>query len=215
MNSVVCLNGNAPVQDTFAPLATHLHGEVALVLKDREAYSRAPGESLTLADEVAGVWRTAEEKELSSFHLLGYSAGGVVALAFTAAYPERVKTLALIEPPWMGNETASADATALAFHPGSRAHRSAAFSTHGTIPAGYYAARRISGTAPAWSHPHRGKYAGGAGNDAVAGDSCGDTEERASAHLHGSGVRRSGNPQPSGIPGDGRSVGLTFSSRQS
>jgi len=26
MNSVVCLNGNMPVQDTFAPLAAELHG---------------------------------------------------------------------------------------------------------------------------------------------------------------------------------------------
>jgi hypothetical protein len=33
MNRVVCLNGNAPVQDTFAPLAAQLHGEVVLVLK--------------------------------------------------------------------------------------------------------------------------------------------------------------------------------------
>jgi pimeloyl-ACP methyl ester carboxylesterase len=113
MNSVVCLNGNTPVEDTFAPLATQLHGEVTLVLKDREAYSRAPGESLTLADEVAGVCRIADEQGLSSFHLLGYSAGAVVALALMAAHPERVKTLAVIEPPWSGNDTANADAKAL------------------------------------------------------------------------------------------------------
>jgi pimeloyl-ACP methyl ester carboxylesterase len=113
MNRVVCLNGNAPVEDTFAPLVEALHGEYDLVLKDREAYARAPGESLTLADEVAGVCRIAEEKGLSSFHLLGYSAGTVVALALTAASPERVKTLAVIEPPWSGNDTASADAKAL------------------------------------------------------------------------------------------------------
>jgi hypothetical protein len=53
------------VQDTFAPLATHPHGEVALVLKDRETYSRAPGEILTLAEEVAGVCRIADEEETS------------------------------------------------------------------------------------------------------------------------------------------------------
>ena len=113
MHHVVCLNGNAPVEDTFAPLGAQLHGEVALVLKDREAYSRAPGDSLTLADEVAGVCRITDEQGLSSFHLLGYSAGAVVALALTAVHPERVKTLALIEPPWSGNDTASADAKAL------------------------------------------------------------------------------------------------------
>ncbi|HEV8713665.1 MAG TPA: alpha/beta fold hydrolase [Candidatus Binatia bacterium] len=113
MNSVVCLNGNAPVQDTFAPLAKELHGEVALVLKDREAYTRKPGEGLTLADEVAGVCRAADEQGLASFHLLGYSAGAVVAVALTAAHPERVKTLAVIEPPWIGNDTTNAEAQAL------------------------------------------------------------------------------------------------------
>lgn len=113
MKHVVCLNGNAPVQDTFAPLATALPGEYALVLKDREAYAREPGEALTLTDEVEGVVRAADAHGLPSFHLLGYSAGGVVALAVTAAYPERVKTLALIEPPWMGNDTTRAEARAL------------------------------------------------------------------------------------------------------
>jgi pimeloyl-ACP methyl ester carboxylesterase len=113
MKSIVCLNGNAPVEDTFAPLARALHGEVALVLKDREAYTRKPGEGLTLADEVAGVCRAADEQGLASFHLLGYSAGAVVAIAVTAAHPERVKTLALIEPPWIGNDTVSAEARAL------------------------------------------------------------------------------------------------------
>jgi pimeloyl-ACP methyl ester carboxylesterase len=113
MDSVVCLNGNAPVEDTFAPLTTHLYGEVTMILKDREAYSRTPGEHLTLADEVAGVFRAADAHGTRAFHLLGYSAGGVVALACTAAHPERVKTLAVIEPPWMGNDTASPDTRAL------------------------------------------------------------------------------------------------------
>jgi pimeloyl-ACP methyl ester carboxylesterase len=113
MKSVVCLNGNMPVHDTFAPLAKELNGEVALVLKDREAYAREPGAELTLADEVEGVRQAAETNRLESFHLLGYSAGAVVAIAFTAAYPERIKSLALIEPPWIGNDTVSAEAKAL------------------------------------------------------------------------------------------------------
>jgi pimeloyl-ACP methyl ester carboxylesterase len=113
MNSIICLNGNAPVEGTFAPLARELRGEVALVFKDREAYTRKPGEDLTLADEVVGVSRAADEKGLAAFHLLGYSAGAVVALAVTVAHPERVKTLALIEPPWIGNDTVSAEAKAL------------------------------------------------------------------------------------------------------
>src|SRR5262245_17248090 len=113
MDHVVCLNGNAPVEDTFAPLARELGGELTLVLKDREAYTRKPGEGLTLADEVAGVCRAAEEHGLAAFHLLGYSAGAVMALAVAAAHLEQIKTLSLIEPPWIGNDTVSAEAKAL------------------------------------------------------------------------------------------------------
>jgi pimeloyl-ACP methyl ester carboxylesterase len=113
MKSVVCLNGNMPVHETFAPLAKELNGKVVLVLKDREAYAREPGTALTLADEVEGVRHAADTNRLDYFHLLGYSAGAVVALAFTAAYPERITSLALIEPPWIGNDTVSADAKAL------------------------------------------------------------------------------------------------------
>jgi pimeloyl-ACP methyl ester carboxylesterase len=113
MTRVVCLNGNMPVADTFAPLTKELSTEVTLLFKDREAYARSPGESLTLHDEVKGVCRATDEADITSFHLVGYSAGAVVALALSASYPERVKTLALIEPPWSGNDTRSAEAKAL------------------------------------------------------------------------------------------------------
>jgi len=112
MTRVVCLNGNMPVADTFAALAKELSAEVTLILKDREAYTRSPGEGLTLSDEVAGVCRAVDEADVTSFHLVGYSAGAVVALAFSVSYPKWVKSLALIEPPWSGNDTLSAEAKA-------------------------------------------------------------------------------------------------------
>lgn len=94
-------------------LSQKLPSEVTLILKDREAYSRAPGEGLTLSDEIEGVCRAVEETGLPSVHLVGCSAGAVVAVAFSASYPERVESLALIEPPWIGNDTRSAEAKAL------------------------------------------------------------------------------------------------------
>lgn len=36
---------------------------------------------------------------------MGYSAGGSIALAFAAAYPDRVKSLALVEPGEIGHGT--------------------------------------------------------------------------------------------------------------
>lgn len=38
-----------------------------------------------------------------TFHLVGYSGGGASALAFAARHPERLRSLALLEPAWAGN----------------------------------------------------------------------------------------------------------------
>lgn len=50
---------------------------------------------------------TVDELGLDSFDLAGWSHGGGVALAFALEYPERVRTLTLIEPeaPWILRET--------------------------------------------------------------------------------------------------------------
>src|SRR6266700_2807185 len=54
--------------------------------------------------EVEGILRVADEAGFEQFHLGGYSGGGASALAFCAAYPERLLSLALNEPAWAGNE---------------------------------------------------------------------------------------------------------------
>ena len=38
------------------------------------------------------------------FHLIGYSAGGAAALAFTSAHRDRLLSLALLEPAWAGGD---------------------------------------------------------------------------------------------------------------
>src|SRR5687768_3122835 len=52
----------------------------------------------SIATEVAGLARFADQHGLERLHLYGHSAGGAIALAFTAAHPERVASLALDEP---------------------------------------------------------------------------------------------------------------------
>ena len=39
---------------------------------------------------------------MDRFHLVGYSGGGACCLAFISSFPERVLSLALIEPAWIG-----------------------------------------------------------------------------------------------------------------
>jgi pimeloyl-ACP methyl ester carboxylesterase len=36
--------------------------------------------------------------------LVGYSGGAAIGLAFAASYPQRIRSLCLIEPPWIGND---------------------------------------------------------------------------------------------------------------
>jgi pimeloyl-ACP methyl ester carboxylesterase len=50
------------------------------------------------------VLRAAQEAGFDRFHLVGYSGGGASSLAFAAKHPERLLSLALLEPAWMGND---------------------------------------------------------------------------------------------------------------
>jgi pimeloyl-ACP methyl ester carboxylesterase len=49
------------------------------------------------------VLREADARGWERFHLVGYSGGGAVSLAMAAAKPERLASLALLEPAWAGN----------------------------------------------------------------------------------------------------------------
>ena len=50
--------------------------------------------------ETAGVLREADARGWQRVHLAGYSGGGGAALAFAATRPERLASLALLEPAW-------------------------------------------------------------------------------------------------------------------
>jgi len=94
---LVCVNGVVPPELTFARLARDVT-ERPVRLHDLVGYREElpPGygvdtELHALGDAVDG-----------RAHLLGYSAGASVTLAFAAAYPDRVASLTLVEPPWIG-----------------------------------------------------------------------------------------------------------------
>jgi pimeloyl-ACP methyl ester carboxylesterase len=55
--------------------------------------------------EIEGIRRTADDAGAKQFHLVGYSGGAAFSLAFTAKYPDRLSSLALIEPAWVGDPT--------------------------------------------------------------------------------------------------------------
>lgn len=83
----------------YAALLQELGNDVAPVTKDLEVYAGpvTPPVDYDVALEVEGVSRIANDARLARFHLYGHSGGGAVALAYVAAHPERVLSLAVDE----------------------------------------------------------------------------------------------------------------------
>lgn len=101
---VILLPGSVlPGELAYGSLVAALGSTTDSVVKELEVYAtpEAPRD-YTLDLEVAGVLRDADERGWEQFHLVGYSGGGSAALAFAARHPERLASLALLEPAWAG-----------------------------------------------------------------------------------------------------------------
>src|SRR5919199_2221014 len=91
--------GIMPAAMRYAPLSSALPGEVQLHLKDLEVYAgEEPPTGYSIELEVRAVASFADSLGLDRFHLLGYSGGGFVSLAFAGSHPQRLASLALFEP---------------------------------------------------------------------------------------------------------------------
>lgn len=120
--SVIFLPGGiTPASIQYAPLLSALGGGVRPLLKDLEVYAGdQPDPDYSLAQEVESLRGSAEAAGFERFDLVAYSGGGAVALAFTATYPESVRSLALVEPAaipaqeWLHQEAAYMQAVAQA-----------------------------------------------------------------------------------------------------
>jgi pimeloyl-ACP methyl ester carboxylesterase len=106
--AILLPGGVMPADLAYGSLLEALGEDVEAIAKDLEVYAGPePPAGYTLDDEVAGVLRTARDAGFDRFHLVGYSGGGASSLAFAAKHPERLLSLALIEPAWMGNDDLS------------------------------------------------------------------------------------------------------------
>jgi pimeloyl-ACP methyl ester carboxylesterase len=101
---VLLLPGSVlPAEPAYGALIAALGPDVDAVAKDLELYATdEPPADYSLDTEVAGVLREADARGWDTFHLVGYSGGGAAALAFAAHHPERLNSLALLEPAWAG-----------------------------------------------------------------------------------------------------------------
>jgi pimeloyl-ACP methyl ester carboxylesterase len=102
---VILLPGSVlPAEPSYGALIQALGPGVEAVPKDLELYAGdAPPPGWGLDSEIEGVLREADARGWETFHLVGYSSGGSAALAFVAKHPDRLLSLALLEPAWAGN----------------------------------------------------------------------------------------------------------------
>ena len=96
---VIALPGGVmPAALRYQHLASVLGHEVQLHLKDLEVYSGdQPPAGYSIRMEVDALARFADSLGLERFHLLGYSGGGFISLAFAGTHPERLRSLAVFE----------------------------------------------------------------------------------------------------------------------
>jgi pimeloyl-ACP methyl ester carboxylesterase len=97
---VICLPGSvAPAAARYAPLKAAIGDRAALHLKDLELYrGDAPPDDYSIEMELAAVDRFADSLSLDRFHLIGYSGGGFIALAYAGTRPDRLLSLGMFEP---------------------------------------------------------------------------------------------------------------------
>ncbi len=83
----------------YAPLLEALGQDVRAAPKELEVYaSDQPPDAYGITTELDGLDRFLDERGVDAVHLYGHSAGGSVALAYAAARPDRVLSLAVDEP---------------------------------------------------------------------------------------------------------------------
>jgi pimeloyl-ACP methyl ester carboxylesterase len=97
---VICVPGSvAPAAQRYGPLIQAVGDGADLHIKDLEVYREAaPPEGYAIDDELTAIDRLADSKNLDRFHLVGYSGGGFISLAYAGTRSRRILSLALFEP---------------------------------------------------------------------------------------------------------------------
>lgn len=97
---VIALPGGVmPAAVRYGSLKAALGDQVDLHVKDLEVYATdEPPPEYSIGLEVDALAAFADSLKLERFHLLGYSGGGFVSLAFAGTHHERLLSLAVFEP---------------------------------------------------------------------------------------------------------------------
>lgn len=110
-HEVILLPGGVlPAKLAYPELVGRLADRANARFKELEIYeTNIPMEEYSLDVEVDGVLRLADVEGFDRFHLVGYSAGGAIALKTCEMHADRLLSLALMEPGWAGDEGLSGE----------------------------------------------------------------------------------------------------------
>jgi pimeloyl-ACP methyl ester carboxylesterase len=113
---VICVPGGvAPAAQRYAPLKAALADAAELHLKDLEVYrDSAPPPDYAIDLELVAIDRFADSLGLDRFHLVGYSGGGFISLAYAGTRAGRLLSLGLFEPAMVPGQAIGREATAIA-----------------------------------------------------------------------------------------------------
>lgn len=101
--AVLLPGGVLPAKLAYPAAVAALGTQADARYKELEIYQTdPPPKGDFLKREVAGIRAFADAAGFDRFHLVGYSAGGASALAFCATHPERLLSLTINEPGWIG-----------------------------------------------------------------------------------------------------------------
>ncbi len=80
-----------------------LGSRLRLIVVDRRGHGKSPaGEApFTIAQDAGDLWEVLEAEGACPAHVAGHSYGALVALELACAHPEAVRSLHLIEPPYL------------------------------------------------------------------------------------------------------------------
>lgn len=104
--TVLLLHGFGADKDNWNRMARHLTHKFRVVAIDLPGFgmsSRPEAASYTIPDQAARLDRIAAAIGLDSFHLAGNSMGGAIAGRYAAEFPDKVRTLALLNTGGLAN----------------------------------------------------------------------------------------------------------------
>jgi pimeloyl-ACP methyl ester carboxylesterase len=108
---VICLPGSvAPAANRYAALKAAVGDRADLHLKDLELYrDDDPPADYSIDMELEAVDALAKSLGLERFHLIGYSGGGMMSIAYAGTRPKRLLSVGFFEPARIPGELTSAE----------------------------------------------------------------------------------------------------------